>query len=279
MPNPARHRTPAADSGRIAVQVVAVRLLFGGGDARAMSGHMNFAEELIVAGLTGRPGPTVPGQQFAFVVYLDDGEWPVQVWGEGPTPFIAIKRAMQRNLASGVVQGWSDDPTRWPFFDTLPEEVRNSGDRDLIWFLIGLSEGYMARHGWFSFTTQSAYLDGHMEEFLPCARCVCAWDAEPPLQDAAFGLYSFEPVAFSPTWRTETVLALARQMCEREDFSALPVLADALQDAGCEDEQILNHCRDSLPAHDCGRCWAVDLVLDRGFVSEAEPGAAPDAAG
>ncbi|MDY3560622.1 hypothetical protein R5W23_001867 [Gemmata sp. JC673] len=241
-------------------------------------GHMN-PEELIIAELTGRPVPVIPGQRFVFVDYTDvsEGEWPVEVRGEGPTPFLALKRAMQRDLASGGIRGWGDDPTQWPFFDTLPEEVRNSGDRDLILFLISVSEGYMARHGWFSFTNKSVYLDEHMEACLPCARCVCAWDAEPPLQEAAFGLYSFEPVAFSPNWRTEAVLALARHMCDSEDFNALSILADALQDAGCEDERVLNHCRDSRPTHDCGRCWVVDLVLGRGFVSEAEPSAAPDA--
>ena len=53
----------------------------------------------------------------------------------------------------------------------------------------------------------------------------------------------FRPAAFDPTWLTSTVIAMARQMDETEDFSATPILADALQDAGCNDERILNHCR------------------------------------
>ena len=69
----------------------------------------------------------------------------------------------------------------------------------------------------------------------------------------------FRPVAFSPSWRTSTVVALAAQMYESRDFSAMPILGDALQDAGCEDEQVLAHCRGPGP-HVRG-CHIVDLVL------------------
>ena len=54
------------------------------------------------------------------------------------------------------------------------------------------------------------------------------------------------------------------QRCEEgEDrgFSAMPILADALQDAGCEDAAILDHCR-GLGPHVRG-CWVVDLVLGK----------------
>ena len=72
----------------------------------------------------------------------------------------------------------------------------------------------------------------------------------------------FRPVVFSPDWRTSTVLALARQMYESRDFSAMPILADALQDAGCEDAQILDHCRGPNP-HVRG-CFVVDQLLGKG---------------
>ena len=62
-----------------------------------------------------------------------------------------------------------------------------------------------------------------------------------------------------PVWRTSTVAALAAQMYESRDFSAMPILADALQDTGCENTAILDHCRASGP-HFRG-CWLVDLLL------------------
>jgi hypothetical protein len=73
---------------------------------------------------------------------------------------------------------------------------------------------------------------------------------------------SLEPVPFSPDWRTDTAIALARQMYEARDWSAMPILADALQDAGCDNDDILNHCRDTAHTHVRG-CWVVDLVLGK----------------
>ncbi|MDY3554484.1 hypothetical protein R5W24_003608 [Gemmata sp. JC717] len=71
----------------------------------------------------------------------------------------------------------------------------------------------------------------------------------------------FQPVAFSPAWRTETAVSLAQRMYESRDFSAMPILADALQDAGCDDAELLTHCRGPGP-HVRG-CWVVDLVLGK----------------
>ena len=64
-----------------------------------------------------------------------------------------------------------------------------------------------------------------------------------------------------PLWRTDTAVALARKMYESRDFGAMPILADALQDAGCDNDDILNHCRGPGP-HVRG-CWVVDLVLGK----------------
>ncbi len=68
----------------------------------------------------------------------------------------------------------------------------------------------------------------------------------------------FRPTAFPSDWRTPTVSTLAAQVYESRDFSALPILADALQDAECDNDELLNHCRGPGP-HARG-CWVVDLV-------------------
>jgi hypothetical protein len=73
----------------------------------------------------------------------------------------------------------------------------------------------------------------------------------------------FCPVKFSPKWRTSTAVALAKEMYKSNDFSAMPILADALQDAGCDSEEVLNHCRDANQPHVRG-CWVVDGVLGKG---------------
>jgi hypothetical protein len=69
-------------------------------------------------------------------------------------------------------------------------------------------------------------------------------------------------IEFSRDWRTDTAIALARTMYEAREFSAMPILADALQDAGCDNDDILSHCRDPKQVHVRG-CWVVDLVLGK----------------
>jgi hypothetical protein len=71
----------------------------------------------------------------------------------------------------------------------------------------------------------------------------------------------FHPLTFDPEWRTSTAVALACQMYESRDFSPMPILADALQDAGCDRADVLGHCRSPGP-HVRG-CWVVDLVLSK----------------
>ncbi|HJZ57133.1 MAG TPA: hypothetical protein VKE74_19340 [Gemmataceae bacterium] len=72
----------------------------------------------------------------------------------------------------------------------------------------------------------------------------------------------FRPITLDPSWLTITVVALARQMYDTRDFTSMPILADALQDAGCEHPDILGHCRGPGP-HVRG-CWVVDLLLGKG---------------
>jgi hypothetical protein len=65
----------------------------------------------------------------------------------------------------------------------------------------------------------------------------------------------FHPIVFDPAWCTDTVAALAGQMHQSRDFSAMPILADALQDAGCDNDDILTHCRG--PGPHVRRCWVL----------------------
>lgn len=71
----------------------------------------------------------------------------------------------------------------------------------------------------------------------------------------------FRSLDFAP-WRTNTAVSLARQMYDSREFGAMPILADALQDAGCDNEEVLSHCRDVTLTHVRG-CWVVDLVLSK----------------
>jgi hypothetical protein len=65
-----------------------------------------------------------------------------------------------------------------------------------------------------------------------------------------------------PEWLTPLVQSLAGQAYDTRRFELLPVLADALEDAGCTDAELLAHLRGPRP-HVRG-CWAVDLLTGRG---------------
>jgi hypothetical protein len=71
----------------------------------------------------------------------------------------------------------------------------------------------------------------------------------------------FHPVSLDLRWRTSDTLALGRRMYESRDFGPMPILADALQEAGCDNDDILHHCRQ--PGVHVRGCWVVDLVIDR----------------
>jgi hypothetical protein len=85
-------------------------------------------------------------------------------------------------------------------------------------------------------------------------------DAQCYLMRDIFG-NPFRPVAVDPRWRTVDAIGLARAIYEDRAFDRMPLLADALMDAGCADEQVVGHCRGGGP-HVRG-CWVVDLVLGR----------------
>jgi hypothetical protein len=62
-------------------------------------------------------------------------------------------------------------------------------------------------------------------------------------------------------WSDRTIPRIAQGIYEKRRFGDLPILADALLDAGCDDETILSHCRSDGP-HVRG-CWVIDLILGK----------------
>lgn len=102
------------------------------------------------------------------------------------------------------------------------------------------------------------------------------WDEDDSIRNAAttaegqvqatllrdlFGLLPIGSVAIDSAWLTSDVVALATSIYEYRAFDRLPILADALQEAGCDNEDILTHLRSDGP-HVRG-CWALDLVLGK----------------
>ena len=71
----------------------------------------------------------------------------------------------------------------------------------------------------------------------------------------------FRPVTPDPAWHTATAVALAKGIYQERGFDRMPILADALEDAGCTSQEILGHCRGPGP-HVRG-CWVVDLLMKK----------------
>jgi hypothetical protein len=78
----------------------------------------------------------------------------------------------------------------------------------------------------------------------------------------------FHLVLISPAWQTPQAVALAQAAYDQRelpsgtlDTALLAIRADALEEAGCDDPDILAHCRQ--PSVHVRGCWAVDLLLGK----------------
>lgn len=71
----------------------------------------------------------------------------------------------------------------------------------------------------------------------------------------------FRPVKSQKAWRNATATILAQTIYEDRVFDRLPILADALEEAGCTNADILAHCRQ--PGEHVRGCWVVDLLLGK----------------
>jgi hypothetical protein len=88
--------------------------------------------------------------------------------------------------------------------------------------------------------------------------------AERALVHDVFG-NPFRPAALDPAWLAGaggSARPIAQVIYDRRRFEDLPVLADALEEAGCANADILHHCR--APGAHARGCWVLDLVLGRG---------------
>jgi hypothetical protein len=76
-----------------------------------------------------------------------------------------------------------------------------------------------------------------------------------------FGPLLFRSVILDPGWLNPAVARVAQAIYAERRFQDMPVLADAFLDAGCDNEEVLAHCRSPDP-HVKG-CWLLDLLLDK----------------
>ena len=88
-------------------------------------------------------------------------------------------------------------------------------------------------------------------------------EAQADLLRDVIGTY-FNRVDINPawlTWNDGTVHNIAHAIYEDRTFEQMPVLADALEEAGCDNADILKHCRE--PNVHVRGCWVIDLLLGK----------------
>jgi hypothetical protein len=125
--------------------------------------------------------------------------------------------------------------------------TREAANSEVIWNMPGGLSGQC----WLGSPQLLACRQGQME-------AQCSW-----LRDI-FGPLPFRTVSIEPSllsWNNGVVVKLAQGIYDERAFHRLPLLADALEEAGCDNEEILSHCR-SQSDHVRG-CWLIDLILEK----------------
>ena len=119
-------------------------------------------------------------------------------------------------------------------------------------------------------TFESKFVDGqYVTEQVPPDAARLAWNAayashlrlEASFLRDIFGQLPFRPITLDLSSLTPNVVQLAQVIYDDRASDRLPVLADALEEAGCHDADILGHCRQPGP-HVRG-CWVVDMTLGK----------------
>jgi hypothetical protein len=124
------------------------------------------------------------------------------------------------------------------------------------------------------FALSAGHAVGAAQSVVRCARVAVEWAAFDECQRCMLGQCAlvrevfgnpFRPAPVDPSWLARNdgaAVKLARAIHDEHLFGDLPVLADALEEAGCRDEAVLAHCRQ--PGGHVPGCRVVDAVLGRG---------------
>ena len=154
-------------------------------------------------------------------------------------------------LAEAAAEGMASRKDLDDAFEALEDALNEFGPPGEFVALLDMA--------WGMWTAEWPYLDEGEQD--------PAWLAERTAQAClvrdVFG-NPFCPVAIDPawlTWHDGTIPRLAQAIYENRAFDRLLILADALEEAGCDNAAILNHCRQP-GVHGRG-CWIVDLLLDK----------------
>jgi hypothetical protein len=203
---------------------------------------------------------------------MTEAEW---LACKDPKPMLEFLRskASDRKLRL-MLCGWSRLNWRW-----LPQQSRSavavaelfadgsasdadrrSADAELWWATRG---GHITARHWLARLTLEGSLDLWEAAHASASSNPKVKNRQITIFGDVFG-NPFRPVTVDPSWlawNNATVIKMAEAIYNGRTFDRLPILADALEDAGCTNEDMLTHCRQ--PGEHVRGCWAVDLLTGR----------------
>jgi hypothetical protein len=162
------------------------------------------------------------------------------VWGQGDDEQELVPAVRIFDVTTGQEERWFSGPKGELFFD----ELLFSCDKE---------EGTAV---WDDATGERILHDGDVR---PLRYHRSAKTFLTVLPGGRFRISRLVGTSFDPAWRTSSVVSVATGIAAGRSFADLPVLADALEEAGCSDEALLEHCR--RPGPHGQECWAVARVL------------------
>jgi hypothetical protein len=224
-----------------------------------------------------RPGPPLPGWPFFREPYRFMTAMILRALGQ-IVSFESAQKRQWRTLIDVVIERLEDGPpgemfvwsslattvrlhrpiedSTWLNYASLSIPTTHESVRDLLQ-VVWRNHGFLLRDGsladYTAWTSFSLTVIGYFRDIIP----LFATD-ETIWQHFGYGRPDIS------RWLTSDVRAIARQAWQSRDFTPMPILADALQDAGCDDELMLLHLRDHTATH-CRGCWALRKILSPPF--------------
>jgi hypothetical protein len=167
----------------------------------------------------------------------------------------------------------------WPWLDEPPCQhvVRNSElfadglvnreqlETAVVGRFLALPDADREAHDQMRRCVTMTLIEGNVLGLLPLAATLSGTNFE-----AVSAIYhdlfanAFQPVTVEPAWREwngGALVRMAQVMYDQRAFADLPILADALEEADCDNPELLTHLRSAGP-HYIG-CWALDMLLGR----------------
>ncbi len=151
---------------------------------------------------------------------------------------------------------------------SLLQQIERAAILDLLFIRTNYSRESLCNNTFMHIDHQAAFdvcaststFAAHSEHVAPSKRYQEERDVQIKLLINTFYTI-FRPHKLDPRWLTSNVVDLVEAIYIERAFEKMPILSDALMDAGCNNEEILDHCRSDFPKYRGD--WVIDLILEK----------------